>query len=130
MSNQIKDKLYQEELMEHFKNPCNYGSLKNPDFVISQDVPSCGDVIAMEGKISQDKLEEISFSGNGCVLSMATASMLTQRCKGCKIKEILALCKEDVLKMVGLELGPNRLKCALLSLQVLKEGINSYIKKN
>ena len=124
----MSSKLYQEELMDHFKNPRNQGSLKNPDFIISDDNPSCGDSVTIEGVISNKILNQVSFIGKGCVLSLATASMLTQKCKDKKIEEILALSTQDILEMIGLSLGPNRLKCALLSLQVLKQGIISYKK--
>ena len=124
----MRDELYQEELMDHFKNPRNHGSLKNPDFISSDDNPSCGDSVIIEGIISNGVLEQISFSGKGCVLSQATASMLTEKCKGKKIEEILALSTQDVLNIIDMTLGPNRLKCALLPLQVLKQGISSYKK--
>jgi nitrogen fixation protein NifU and related proteins len=80
----------------------------------------------MEGVVSEGILKNIKFSSKGCVLSQATASMLTEKCKNKEINEILALSSEDVLKMIGLALGPNRLKCALLPLMVLKKGLQEY----
>ena len=118
--------MYQEELMEHFKNPCNYGNLKDPDFSVSDKNPSCGDRISIDGKITNNSLCEVKFSGKGCVLSQATASMLTEKYSGKTTDEILKLSRKDIVEMVGLELGPVRIKCAMLPLLVLQEGIKSY----
>jgi len=117
--------LYQEELLDHYRNPRNKGSLKNPDFVASDDNPSCGDRVQFEGIISENKVESLSFDGHGCILSQAVASMLTEECIHKTLDEIKAMSKDDVLKMVGITLGPNRIKCALLPLLVLQEGIKN-----
>lgn len=119
-------KLYQEELLDHFKNPRNYGKLENANFRSGDENPSCGDKISIEGIIKDGAVKSVRFTGKGCVLSLAAASMLTEICEGKKVEEVLSLSKKDMLKMVGLELGPNRLRCILLSLQVLKKGILSY----
>lgn len=126
----MSDNLYQEELMYHFKNPCNRKEISNPDFVSGNYNPSCGDKVAMTGKIKSGILNEIGFTGSGCIISQAAASMLTQVCKGKKIVDILAMTSDDIKKMIGLELGPNRLKCALLALQVLQQGILDYRRKS
>lgn len=123
-----QEKLYQEELMEHFKYPHNKKKIINPSFTAGQDNPSCGDRIAIEGLIQNNKVIDLGFSGSGCVISQATASMLTQLCKNKSLDDILALTKEDIINLVGIKLGPTRLKCALLSLQVLHEGILNYKK--
>ena len=124
-----KEKLYQEELMEHFKYPHNKKKLDAPSFTAGKDNPSCGDRIIIEGIVQDDKIVDIGFSGSGCVISQATASMLTQLCKNKTIDAVLTLTKDDITNLVGIQLGPTRLKCALLSLQVIHEGLLSYRKK-
>ena len=118
--------MYQEELMEHFKNPRNKNEIKNPDFAASHTNISCGDKIGMHGKIENDIITEIGFDGTGCVISQASASMLTELCLGKTIQNVLALSKDDVLQLVGIQLGPNRLKCALLGLVVLQDALRIY----
>jgi nitrogen fixation NifU-like protein len=124
----MNEKLYQEELLEHFKHPHNKKTIQNSSFAAGKDNPSCGDRIFIEGIIQQDVVTEIGFSGNGCVISQAATSMLTDYCTGKTVDEILALTKKDMLSLVGIQLGPNRLKCALLGLQVLQDGIVIYCK--
>ncbi len=115
--------IYQEKLMDHYKNPRNKKKIKNPDFFSGQQNPSCGDSILIEGKLDGDKIKELGFDGSGCVVSQAAASMLLQSCIGKTVDEVLKLDKDDILKMVGIPLGPNRIKCALLSLEALKSSL-------
>ena len=128
----MSSKNYQEELFEHFKYPCNKKCVNNPDFQAGHDNPSCGDKVSIEGKISREsnisdsKIIDIGFNGSGCVISQAATSMLTEFCKGKTIDEVLALTKDDILNLVKIELGPNRLKCALLCLQVLQEAVGKF----
>ncbi len=121
--------LYKEELMEHFKHPCNNKKVERPNFSSGEDNPSCGDSILIEGVIENGKIVEIGFTGKGCVISLATASMLTEKCKGQEVKSVLNFSKDDILTMVSLKLGPNRLKCALLSLEALQKGLRAYEKR-
>jgi nitrogen fixation NifU-like protein len=121
--------LYQAALMDHYRHPQNRGELENPDFISDEHNPSCGDSISMQGHIKNDKINAIAFQGKGCVISQATASMLTQECKDKGLDEVLGLDASFVLILIGMNLGPTRLKCALLPLQALHQGIISY-KKN
>ena len=121
--------LYQETLLDHYRNPRNVGKLDNPDFSSGEDNPSCGDSVIMEGHIKNNILTDIHFTGKGCVLSQAAASMLTESCQGKTIEEILALNKDFVLTLIGMKLGPNRLRCALLPLEALQKGIKMYKDK-
>ena len=121
-------KLYQEELMDHFKNPRNSGRLKNPDVSSGEYNPSCGDSICVDCKIKDDIVEQVGFVGKGCVISQAAASMLMESCVGKSIEKILELKKEDVLSLIKIKLGPNRLRCALLGLQALQDGLKKYQK--
>ena len=122
----MSSKNYQEELFEHFKFPCNRKIVEHPDFQAGHDNPSCGDKIYIEGKIADGKIVDIGFDGNGCVISQAAASMLTEFCKNKTFDEVLALTADDVLSLVKIELGPNRLKCAILCLQVLQEALTKF----
>ncbi|MBU4269420.1 iron-sulfur cluster assembly scaffold protein [Candidatus Dependentiae bacterium] len=127
----MSDNVYQEKLMEHFKNSKYRKTIENPDFSSGQQNPSCGDSILIEGKFEnknsdQLKIKELGFSGSGCVVSQASASMLLQSCIGKTPEEILNIGKDDIVKLVGIPLGPNRIKCALLSLEALK----AAFKKN
>ncbi len=124
----MNETLYQEELLEHFKYPRNKKILAPPSFAAGKDNPSCGDRVFIEGTIQGNRVVDIGFSGAGCVVSQAATSMLTEHCKGKTIEEIMAVTKNDLLALVGIQLGPNRLKCALLCLHVLQEGILSYTK--
>ncbi len=137
----MSNKFYKNFLLEHFKNPRNKKSIKNPDFSSDESNPSCGDNIRIMGLIEPDSsisnssisnsvVKEIYFEGSGCVISQATASILTQECAGKTIGEILDLDKDYVLKLIGLKLGPNRLRCALISLEALHSGIKKFLIKN
>ncbi len=119
--------MYHNELMEHFKYPYNRNKVKNANFSYHQDNPSCGDQVSIEGIIAHNQIEAIGFEGKGCVISQATASMLTEKCKDLSLDEIIQLKAEDIINLIGIELGPNRLKCALISLDALKRGINIYL---
>lgn len=122
--------LSREELLDHYKHPRNCGLIEEPHFSGNDYNPSCGDRIAIAGLMSSDTstMTALSFEGKGCVLSLATASMLTEHCTGKSVDEVLALSKDDILAMVGVRLGPTRLKCALLALEVLRDGIGQYKK--
>jgi len=121
----MNDTLYQEELLEHYKYPKYRKKITRPDFSEGGHNPSCGDRLAMEGIIENNILIDIGFSGSGCVISQATASMLTEDCIGKSVHDILALSNQDIEQLIKIPLGPTRLKCALLSLQVLQQGIKS-----
>jgi nitrogen fixation protein NifU and related proteins len=119
----MSSKLYQEELMEHFKHPLNKGRLKDPDMTSGEYNPSCGDKVCVDCKMKDGVITEIGFVGSGCVISQASASMITDFCRGKSVDDILAITKDDILSLLGIELGPNRLRCALLTLQALQSGL-------
>ncbi len=120
--------IYQEELMDHYRNPRHRGTLTHPDFDTGQYNPSCGDAVGMQGIIKDGKLVEISFEGKGCVISQAAASMLCEYALSRSTKELVSLSADDILELIKIPLGPTRLKCALLPLYALKEGIKEYQK--
>lgn len=123
-------KTYQDLLLEHYKNPRNYGALESPDFSSGEYNPSCGDSVALQGTIFNGCINKIGFVGKGCVISLATASLLTEKCLTKTLDELLLMDKDDIQSMIGMELGPIRLKCALLPLYALHKGLKEYnIKK-
>lgn len=121
--------MYKEELMEYYRYPRNKHKVDDANFSFGQNNPSCGDSISIEGKIVDGKVVSLGFDGSGCVISQAAASMLTEACLGKTIEQIEAMTKDDILAMIGLQLGPTRLKCALISLYALQQGILEYRKK-
>lgn len=112
--------MYQENILEHFKSPHNYGALPERSVAIREVNPLCGDIIEMQVLVSKDRLEKIGFLGKGCAISQSAASMLTDEVKGKTVDEALNVGKEDVLSMLGVEISPARLKCAFLGLKVLR----------
>lgn len=119
---------YQELLLDHYKNPRNKGPLENTNFSAGDENRSCGDKISIQGIVADGVIKKLAFSGTGCVISQAAASMLTELCIGKTLDEVFALNKDDMIKLVGIQLGPVRLKCALLALQVLQKGILEFKK--
>ena len=118
--------MYNEELMDHYRHPRNKKKLESPDFTIADRNPSCGDEVAIEGCVADGVVTALSFRGAGCVISQAATSMLTEYAIGKKIDSILSMTKDDITAMIEMPLGPNRLKCALLCLMVLQEGLKRY----
>lgn len=116
--------IYKDVILHHWKNPKNFGKLKNPSKRAFLENPFCGDKIKMEAKIENGKIKEIKFSGSGCIISLATASLLTEYVKGKKISNLKNLNKDFILNLIGIKLGPTRLKCALLPLQVFQKMIH------
>ena len=116
--------LYRELIIDRYKNPQFRGSLDPHDISFEDDNPLCGDHIRIELRVGEDgRVEEAAFEGHGCAISQASADLLLEDVIGKTLEEVKALTKEDILGMLGLELGPVRLKCALLSLKVLKAGV-------
>lgn len=114
--------IYQEELLDHYENPSNYGTLPNPDISHEEDNPLCGDRIRIDLGVEDGIIKKVRFSGHGCTISLAAASMLTEEIAGKSLAEVKQLSREDILEMIGIPLGPVRVKCALLPLKVLKAG--------
>lgn len=118
------DDLYREQIIDRYKNPRMRGTLDPHDFSYQDDNPLCGDRIRVDLRLGDDgRISEAAFSGEGCAISQASADLLTEAVVGKTLDEIKALSKEDVLDLLGIELGPVRLKCALLSLKVIKAGV-------
>jgi len=122
--------MYQEELMDHYYHPRNKGRLETIDFESAMLNPSCGDHVSYQGCLVDGKVSAIAFSGNGCVISQAAASLLGEAIKGKSIHEIMAIDRDTMVTLVGIALGPVRLRCALLPLEAVHKGINEYLKKS
>ncbi len=118
------DDLYREVIIEHYKNPGYRGSLDPHDISFEDENPLCGDQIKIDLRVDESgKITEAAFDGHGCAISQASADLLLESVIGKSIEEIKKLNKSDILEMLGIELGPVRLKCALLPLKILKAGI-------
>ena len=125
--------MYQENILDHYKNPHNHGEIKNPTVQHQGYNPLCGDEIELFIIVESNKIKEVKFVGKGCAISKASASMLTDEIKEKSLEELKKMTKEDILKMLGIQISPVRLKCALLSLDTLKNSIKiyeNYIQKN
>lgn len=118
------DDFYRDEILEHYTHPHHYGRLENPDISHEESNPLCGDRVRFDLLLEGDgqTVRDVRFSGVGCAISKASASMLSDLILGKTLREIRSLTREDVLEELGLELGPVRLKCALLPLKVVKAG--------
>ena len=126
--------IYQENILDHYKNPRNFGKINNASVHHHEYNPLCGDEIDLYLVIDNNKkIVDIKFYGKGCAISQASASMLTEQIKGKRIEEIEKLTKENILEMLGIPISPVRLKCALLSLDTLKNSVlifEKYIHNN
>ena len=115
--------IYREQIIDLYENPLNYGELDPYDFTYEEDNPLCGDVIRIDVRLDdQGRIADVAWSGDGCAISQAAASLLTEEIKGLTIDEVKAFPKERLLELIGVPLSMVRVKCALLSLKVLKAG--------
>lgn len=118
------DDLYREIIIDRYKNPVYRGTLDPHDISFEDDNPLCGDHIRIDLRVGADeRVTEAAFDGHGCAISQASADLLLEAIQGKTLDEIRAISKDDLLGLLGLELGPVRMKCALLSLKVLKAGV-------
>ncbi len=119
--------IYREIILDHYQNPRHHGELDHPDISWQDSNPLCGDEIKMQVKVDgEGRVTDVAFTGSGCAISQASASMLTEQIIGMKLDDVLALDRQDILDNLGIELTPGRLKCALLGLGVLRAGIYQY----
>jgi nitrogen fixation NifU-like protein len=115
------DDFYKEYILDHYRNPRNFGHLEHPTAVAEDLNPLCGDKIQMELLVGDDgKVADVRFSGKGCAISQASASMLTETLKGKTLEEVAHLSHDVVLENVGIGISPTRMKCAMLGLKVAK----------
>ncbi len=114
------DDFYRDYILDHYRNPRNFGTLERSDAQAEDLNPLCGDQIRMQLKLDDGVVEDVRFSGRGCAISQASASMLTEMVKGMKLADVAKLSKDAVLENVGIGISPTRMKCAMLGLRVLK----------
>jgi nitrogen fixation NifU-like protein len=117
------DDFYRENILDHYRHPRNTGTLDEATHSHEENNPLCGDVIRIDLHVNESNIiDQVAFSGRGCAISQASASMLTEMIEGKTLDEAKQIGKEDILEALGIEIGPVRMKCALLSLKVLKAG--------
>ena len=118
------DDLYREVIIDHYKNPSHRGTLDPHDISFADNNPLCGDHIQIDLRVDKNEIvTEATFDGHGCAISQASADLLVESIIGKSLGEVRKLNKQDILELLGIDLGPVRLKCALLSLKVLKAGV-------
>lgn len=117
------DSIYREIILDHYQNPRNRGTLDPNDYTYEDSNPLCGDEVRIDVRVKDGKVDEVAFSGQGCAISQASASILMELVEGKSLDEVKKIDKEELLEEIGIDLSPARLKCALLSLKVLKAGV-------
>jgi nitrogen fixation NifU-like protein len=122
------DDLYRDYILEHYRRPHNFGILEQPDARYEGANPLCGDRITMMLGIRDGKVAEVAFTGRGCAISQASASLLTDEIKGKPVEEVAKMTADDVLDLLGIEISPARLKCALLSLDTVSHALEGLAK--
>lgn len=115
------DELYREYILEHYKRPHNWGELAEPDLEFEDTNPLCGDELRVQIKVDdENRVQDLRFSGHGCAISQASASMVSDEIKGMPVDDLLKLDRDFVLDLLGIDISATRMKCALLSLKVIK----------
>jgi nitrogen fixation NifU-like protein len=117
--NGVSSDLYQEQILDHYRHPRNYGRLDHPDATFEDSNPLCGDVVAVDLAYAGDRVAEVRFRGSGCAISQAATSMLTEMVTGQTREQALAIPREALLEELGVPLSPARVKCALLGYKVM-----------
>ena len=120
--------MYRQQILEHYKNPRNYGEIEDPTFTHIGENPMCGDTIEMDVVLDDDEqtIEGVAFRGDGCAISQASASMLSQELRGMSVDDLLEMDREDIIDMLGVEISAMRVKCAVLAEKVAQDGAEIY----
>ncbi len=120
--------MYRQQILDHYKNPRNYGELEDPTFTHIGENPMCGDEIRMDVVLDDDAetITQVAFSGDGCAISQASASMLSAALPGTTVDELLEMDRDDIVEMLGVEISPMRMKCAVLAEKVAQDGAEIY----
>lgn len=120
--------VYSDIILDYYRYPRNKGQLVKPEIKAKDSNPLCGDVVEIQLQVDKDnRVNDVKFDGHGCAISQASASMLTEMVKGKTLDEVRKISKEEVLDLIGGQLSAVRMKCALLSLKVLKTGVYTYL---
>jgi nitrogen fixation NifU-like protein len=120
--------MYRQQILDHYKNPRNYGSIEDPDFSHGGHNPSCGDQLEFDVTLAEDgeTVERVAFEGDGCAISQASASLLSQELPGMTLDEIAAMDRDDAIDLLGVDISPMRVKCAVLAEKVVQDGAAIY----
>jgi nitrogen fixation protein NifU and related proteins len=121
------DDLYRDYILEHYRRPHNFGVLDDANAQHEGANPLCGDRITMQLRLSGGKIAGVGFTGRGCAISQASASLLTDEIKGKSVDDAAKLTSSDIMDMLGIEISPARLKCALLSLETLQHALGDEL---
>ncbi len=117
------DDLYRDYILEHYRRPHNFGTLEQPSASIEGSNPLCGDRITLQVHVADGLVDQVAFTGRGCAISQASASLLTDEIKGKSVTDVAAFRADDLLDLLGIEISPARLKCAMLSHDTLQKAI-------
>lgn len=112
-----------EVILDHYKSPRNYGAIEKPTHEVTDNNPLCGDTVHFSFIVKEGVVEDVKFVGQGCSISQASASMMTELIKGKKVADVMKITQQEVIEMIGLNLGPNRERCALLSLNAIQKSL-------
>lgn len=117
--------MYRQQILDHYRNPRNYGELNNPTYSHTGENATCGDSIEVDVELDDDesRVVDVRFRGDGCAISQAAASLLTEELKGMTVNKMLELDTDDVLDVLGIEVTPMRIKCAVLAEKVIQDGV-------
>ncbi len=118
--------IYREQLMEHYKHPQNRGKMNDATVEVTENNPLCGDVIDMQLKVDGDIIQDVMFDGSACAVTVAASSVLTEAVKGLSLRQAKKMTKEELIKLLGVELTTSRVKCASLPLEALHNLIQKY----
>ncbi|MGB9930170.1 iron-sulfur cluster assembly scaffold protein [Haloarcula amylolytica] len=120
--------MYRQQILDHYKNPRNYGEIEEPTFTHIGENPMCGDEIRMDVVLdeSEETIEQVAFQGDGCAISQASASMLSQELAGMAVEDLEAMDRDDITEMLGVDISPMRVKCAVLAEKVAQDGAEIY----
>jgi len=120
--------MYRQQILDHYKNPRNYGKIEDPTFSHVGENPMCGDTIEIDVVLDDDEetIEGVAFRGDGCAISQAAASMLSTELQGKRIAQLREMDRDDMIDMLGVEISPMRIKCAVLAEKVAQDGVDIY----
>ena len=120
--------MYRQQILDHYKNPRNYGEIEDATYTHVGENPMCGDEIRMDVKLADDEtIEAVAFRGDGCAISQASASMLSGELRGKTLDELESMDRDDVIDLLGVDISPMRVKCAVLAEKVAQDGAEIYL---
>jgi nitrogen fixation NifU-like protein len=120
--------MYRQQILDHYKNPRNYGEIEDATVTHVGENPMCGDTIEMDIVLDDDEdtIERVAFRGDGCAISQASASMLSERLAGMSVADLREMDRDDITEMLGVDISPMRIKCAVLAEKVAQDGLEIY----